>query len=64
MWLLHSSSVFFREKHVLVRSSLLQGWYPVDAVHYLWCNFLRDMNDPPVDGPIAIISISLIALCG
>ena len=30
---------------------------------YLCCNFLRDLNDPPVDGPV-IIFISPIALCG
>ena len=31
---------------------------------YLCCNFLRDLNVPPVDGPPVIIFISPIALCG
>ena len=31
---------------------------------YLCCDFLRDLKDPPVDGPHVIIFISYIALCG
>ena len=29
----------------------------------LYCDFLRDLNNPPVDGPSVIIFISPIALC-
>ena len=31
---------------------------------YLWHTFLRDLNDPPVKGPPAIVFISLITSCG
>ena len=30
---------------------------------YLWYDFLRDLNDPPVDGPPMIVFISPITLC-
>ena len=30
----------------------------------LWCDFLKDLKDPPVDGPPVIIFIYSIALCG
>ena len=30
----------------------------------LCCDFLKDLNDPPVDGPLVIVFISFIALCG
>ena len=30
---------------------------------YLYCDFLRDIKDPPVDGPSMIIFISPIAFC-
>ena len=31
---------------------------------YLWYDFLRDLNDPPVDDPPVIVFISPIVLCG
>ena len=30
----------------------------------LWCDFLRGLNDPSVDSPLAIVLISPIELCG
>ena len=31
---------------------------------YLLCDFLRDLNDPPLDGPPAMVFISLITVYG
>ena len=30
----------------------------------LWCDFLKDLKNLPMDGPLVIIFISSIALCG
>ena len=58
MGLSHSSGIGFVEGHILVRPSLFERGYHVNAIHLPLVAFLRDLNDPPVRGPPEITCIS------
>ena len=62
--LLHPSSVFFQEKHVLVHLSLLHEGYSMDAVHLPLIWFFEGFEQSTYDGPPVIIFISPITLGG
>ena len=51
MRLLHSSGILFREKHVPVCLSLLQGWDPMNAVHLPLIWFLEGFEWPTCGQP-------------
>ena len=60
--LLHPSSVFFREKHVLVRLSLLHERYSMDDVHLPLIWFFEVFEQSTCDGQPVIFFISPFTL--
>ena len=60
----HLASSFENRTSIFVRLFYFKGCIPWMLFTSLCWDFLRDLKDPPMDGPTTIVFISPIALCG